>query len=845
MFSHLRKVLFAGLMFNLSWWFGIGQSAAGPGGVDLTFNPASGVNGTVQCVLQQADGRIIIGGGFSTVRGALRSGIAWLNADGSVDAAFNPGLGLTGVSTPFTTNSPVVVGTAKALALQPDGKLLVAGAFIAVNGVTRTNIARLNADGSLDTSFDPGSGAYNPLNCIALEGDGKVLVGGGFINAGGTNLNCVVRLNQDGTLDGTFNPGLASSGAVNSIAFQADGNILIAGRFSTTNGTSMTIARLLPGGSFDPAFNPGSATDAAGISAFIQAVALQPDQKILIGGAFTSFNGTNESCVARLNADGSLDTSFGPGLGPQGVGLIDPSVSSLAIDGNGEVLIAGGFNTVNGSTRFEFARLNTNGALDLGFVPATTANDMVSCIGLQSDGHVLIGGNFAIGRNLARVNTNGAWDTTFDSGPSAAVSNDVSSVVIQPDGKIVLGVASFFIDYFQWPSNWITRLNSDGSLDKTFNIGSGIDQQVYATALQSDGKILIGGGFMTVDGTNRSGIARLNSDGSLDTTFDPGTGANGTVRAVIVQPDGGILIGGDFTEVNNTNRSALARLNTDGSLDLSFDPESWTNGTVYSIALQGDGTVLAGGTVGTRLARFKKDGTPDSTFNPGTGADSTVYAITIQGDGKILVGGAFKNVAGQSRLHIARLNQDGSVDSAFNAGAWESIGFLAPYGVSAIALEWDGKILAGGGFTITNGMIANNLVQFNPDGSFDKGFCPEKVSSDVFAMAVQADGRVVVGGDFGAVNGVIRERVARIWGDMPQIVSGPANQDGDIVTRFVGLPGLTYTIESSDSLLPGSWQKLTNLTAPTIDAGYGIGVFELQDPIASPSRFYRVVYPSY
>jgi uncharacterized delta-60 repeat protein len=808
-------------------------------------------------MLQQPDGKIIIGGGFSTVRGAIRSGIARLNADGSVDLTFNPGLGLTSISTPFhSTNSSVVSGSAEALALQPDGKVLVAGAFVAVNGVSRTNVARLNTDGTLDTSFDPGGGGYKPINCVALQNDGKVLIGGGFTNVGGTNLNCIARLNADGSLDSVFSPGLASAGSfgtgpsITSLALQADGNILIVGQFSSTNGTSMNIARLLPGGNFDTAFIPGSGIGSPSPLAFIETVALQPDQRILVGGAFTSFNGTNRACIARLNTDGSLDASFDPGSGPKSDIVGNPAVSSLVVDGNGEVLIAGDFTSMSGTSRYGFARLNTDGALDLGFVPATSGNDVVSCIALQTDGNILIGGNFATDRHVALVDTNGNWNDAFNSGASNSVPSDVSSIAIQPDGKVLLGIASFTIGYFQWPfTNTIIRLNPDGSLDSSFNIGSGLDEAVYATALQSDGKILIGGSFTMFNGTNRGSIARLNTDGSLDTTFDPGTGANGSIGAIAVRPDGGILIGGGFTEFNGTNRYLLARLNTDGSLDLSFDPGSWTNDGVACIALQSDGKVLAGGTysgtTGTRLARFDSDGTPDGSFNPGTGPDSDVYAIAIQRDGKILIGGGFKHVAGQNRLNIARLNQDGTLDGTFNPGSWESIGILQPNDVNAIALEWDGKILAGGGFFITNGITADNLVQFNPDGSFDNGFCLENVTSHVHAMAVQTDGRIMVGGEFGSVNGVIRNRIARIWGDMPHVVLGPTNQNANIVTRFDGLPGLTYTIEASDSLFPGNWQKLNNVTAPTTDAGYGIGVFELQDPIALPARFYRVVYPSY
>ena len=118
---------------------------------------------------------------------------------------------------------------------------------------------------------------------------------------------------------------------------------------------------------------------------------------------------------------------------------------------------------------------------------------------------------------------------------------------------------------------------------------------VYAIAQQDDGKVLIGGTFTTVNGTARNGIARLNADGSLDTSFDPGTGADNFVQALAQQADGKVLIGGSFNDINGTARNGIARLNADGSLDTGFDPGTGANNIVFALAQQADGKVMIGG----------------------------------------------------------------------------------------------------------------------------------------------------------------------------------------------------------------------------------------------------------
>ena len=233
----------------------------------------------------------------------------------------------------------------------------------------------------------------------------------------------------------------------------------------------------------------------------------------------------------------------------------------------------------------------------------------------------------------------------------------------------------------------------------------GANGQVITMALQTDGKIVVGGNFTTLGGgasTRRDFIGRLNPDGTVDTSFNPGAGA--AVSALAIQADGKILVGGAFSTLGGGTRRYIGRLNTDGTLDTSFDPGA--GGALAALAVQADGKILVGGSfltlggggTGTTprnyIGRLNPDGTLDTSFDPGAG--SLVYAFALQADDRILVGGNFTylGVGGTgitTRSYIARLNSDGSVDDSFDPGA------SGP--VSALALQADGRILVGGNFT--------------------------------------------------------------------------------------------------------------------------------------------------
>jgi uncharacterized delta-60 repeat protein len=230
---------------------------------------------------------------------------------------------------------------------------------------------------------------------------------------------------------------------------------------------------------------------------------------------------------------------------------------------------------------------------------------------------------------------------------------------LQSDGKALIG--GVFAGYNGASRNNIARLTTTGALDTTFNPGSGTDGEVAAIAVQpADGKVLIGGGFTAVNGAPHRGLARLNTNGSPEAAFNPDI--DGSVLAIAVQPDHKILIGGAFTEVNDAPRNGIARLNADGTLDTTFNPAAGTDKEVDALAVQPNGRIVIGGkftTVGgverKRIARLKPDGALDTNFDPGAGATWTVFAVTLRPDGRVLIGGAFQAIDDVSRNGIARL----------------------------------------------------------------------------------------------------------------------------------------------------------------------------------------------
>jgi uncharacterized delta-60 repeat protein len=362
----------------------------------------------------------------------------------------------------------------------------------------------------------------------------------------------VYAMAQSGALDLTFDPAAGADATVHAIAVQTDGKVLIGGDFTTYSGTSTgRIARLNPDGSLDATFNTGS-----GFGNTVQAIGLHSDGRIYAAGWFTTFNGSTANRIIRLNSDGSVDATFTAGDGP------NAAVLALSVDADDRPVIGGTFATVASTARASVARLNTDGTLDTSFDPGTGANAQVSAIAIQPDGNILIAGSFTSyngstrGR-VARILPTGLIDATFNSNPGVS-NNSVSAIALRPDGKVVIGGAFTFV--FGTGRNRIAALNADGSLDTGFNPGSGAPAVVQSLSVDADNRTVMGGAFATVNGIARNRIARLNADGSVDTGFNPGTGAASNVLALTRQADGRILMAGAFTDFNGTTRNRVARL---------------------------------------------------------------------------------------------------------------------------------------------------------------------------------------------------------------------------------------------------------------------------------------------
>lgn len=774
-----------------------------------------------------------------------------------------PALGQTpGQVDPSFAAGSIVNGSVRALAPAGDGKLWVAGDFTTVQGAARNRIARLLADGSADPSFDPGTGVNGSVYALATLEDGKILIAGRFSQYNGSACGSIARLNSDGSLDSSFVSGTGTLGTLYSLAVQEDGKILVGGLFTTFNDTARgRVARLHPDGSLDTAFVPGS-----NLSATVFAVAAQPDGKVLVGGNFTSFNGTARSRIARLNTDGSLDTDFDPGFGL--TNLSTSRVTAIALQSDGRILIGGEFTSYDGNARGRVARIHADGSLDTSFDPGAGANGQVNALVLQQDGRVLIAGAFTAcagqpcGR-IARLDSDGGLDSGFQAGEGA--DDSILALAVQTDGSILAG--GDFLQCSDRMSVRLARFDAQGEVDPDFVAGFGFDTGIHAIALQADGKILVGGDFSRFGKTLRGRLARLHADGSLDAGFDPGAGADGLVRAIAVQPDGRVLIAGNFTHYDDTERNRLARLHPDGSLDTSFNPGNLAAGELRSLVLLPAGGVLVAGritnpqgTAITGVARLHADGSRDPGFEYGSGADASIYGLAVQEDGKLLVGGSFRNYHGAARPMLARLLANGTLDTGFIPGVAASFfhystvvpqadgktivaGSISSFpdlnrllpngsrdeafvstngtnsGINAVTLQTDGRILIAGYFTSYGSTPRHRIARVNPDGSLDTSFDPGPgADQQVLALAVQPDGGVLLGGDFTTCGGAARRHLARLLNDpAPQSLTATSpvrvewlrSGSAPELTRVRfehSADGNTWTALGDGSRIEGGWE---------------------------------------
>ncbi len=387
-----------------------------------------------------------------------------------------------------------------------------------------------------------------PVMCSVTQPDGKVLLGGFFFIADGTKKLGIARLNIDGSLDNGFNvdfrlPEYSSTAwAVYSMALQADGKIVIGGQFSNIGGLSRNnIARLLPNGDVDSSFNPGS-----GFNSTLLTVKCQNDGKVVAGGFFTTFNSIAASGLVRLKHDGSFDDTFST------TGWGSGSVRAIEISTDGKIYVGG----------FQLKRLLANGEVDASFTSGFTKS--VQALQLQQDGKLLVGSNtISAGTNsLARLMPGGSIDGSFN---PPVIDGTTNHFQILPANKILV-LGSF--------AEKAMILNDDGSKDAAFAIAANSTyNQKFSTSSLFGGKLLLAGDVTFYASYDTKRIALFDFNGVLDSVFlNPALGINHASSNIVVQTDQKVLIAGQFNFYNGNRRNFLARLHSNGELDSSFAP---------------------------------------------------------------------------------------------------------------------------------------------------------------------------------------------------------------------------------------------------------------------------------
>lgn len=727
------------------------------GSNDTTFNTIDqgrGVDagGWIYSITQLPNNNYVVSGRLSSVHDYLNRKIAIIKPDGSLEENFNSGTGMTGGNFVYTT------------AYRSDGKIIAAGTFTNYNGNTAKNLVLLNMDGSIDNAFNCATGANDEVRVVAAQSDNKILVGGYFTAYHGFSQGRITRLTPFGYIDNSFNSGSGFNGIVYDIKVLADGKILVAGSFTTYNGQPCDrLVRLNADGSIDPTFSTG------GISSSVSSISIASDGKIAIAGGFSTINGISRTRIAQLNADGSLDLTFDCGTGYNAAigdiayqadgkivvcnstdvlityngvsvtritrlnsdGTLDASFSAgqiyngycVMVDSDQKIMIGGYFNGIGIQPINNLVRLQVNGTVDLSFAMSGGASGKVNAMKVLENGKILIGGGFlayngGYKQRTARLLTNGLLDTTYTNFYANSPSSG-SILAIEPiaNGKFYFGGDFFIMDNSQNLSyRRLMRCNADGTPDNSFALANDqLNGNVFALGKQSGDRIIAGGNFTHVSGFTKNRILRLTALGNEDATFQTGSGFNGTTQCIKVDANDKVIIGGAFTTFNGTNISRIVRLNENGTIDTSFQVGTGANGLVRAIDIHSSGKIVIVGDFDTindvprdRIAQLNADGSVDLTFDPGVSADSTITSVVVQPDGTMIIGGYFLNVQGMPCKKIAKLKENGSLDSTFDSGT----GFEGG-NVLCLALQNDGKVLTGGDFITSQGTRRTRINRLN------------------------------------------------------------------------------------------------------------------------------------
>lgn len=792
------------------------------------------------------DGRIIAQGSFTNVGGLSWIDAAVLMPNGSPDTNFS-----------FPAMSPITASISSFIPAN-DGGFWISGTFTNLSGRMTPRIAKLHANGSVDPAFQSPFGPAESVGVTLVPlPDGRLVIYGTFTNITGVAVPRIARLHADGTLDPSFRPEVPGTRQINRLMLMPDGSLV-----GTISGHPLLdlpgeLIRFHPDGQVDRSFRPAFTFSGTLSGTYNRVLALmpEPDGSVLIAGNFLEVNGLPRNGLARILSDGSVAACFDPGIGPNLFTI------ALARQPNGQVLIGGVFRSVEGQDRPYFARLASHS--DCG--PGTFAFAAPEFLANESSPTALVTilrEGSAARVESARLETiddtaragegyeGSVFEISFERGERArTISIPLrSDAVIEADetvrlrllfssgGKTNEALANLRIIE-------TASFRSAGLVDPEFQ--PEIDLPVTAAALANDGDLILGVTLTNVAGYawyNEGSLRRLAGDGSRRAAFRTNL-FDGEVAVIASLPNGSFLAGGFFRDVNQSLRPALARFDSGGNLDRSFNPfvdhastNTFRGPEIYAITVLPDGTIICAGKLpeqptsymGYRLFKIKPDGTLDRAFLEGqelqSGAASalaqladgsfiTAYpgesivlgrvlpsglraarfippaylppaaeALAILPDQSILAGGTFYFGLGESQPALARVAHNGGAILPFSVNASTSID-LHESSFARVVAASDGRIVVAGNIVLGGNPARMTVLRLHADGSWDPSFdtgagaIPRevrhladsyKIEPRIRVLIPRPDKSWLVGGDFAGFNNVTRPFLVRL-------IDGPAN----------------------------------------------------------------------
>ena len=494
-----------------------------------------------------------------------------------------------------------------------------------------------------------------------------------------------------------------------------DGSVLVGGAFSSFDGSPrMNLAKILSDGSLDPNFMFGNGS----LATNVYAIAVDTSGNIFVGGYFHGITGTVRNGLAKFLPDGSLDPTWNPGI-PYN---FSQSVHALALDGSGNLYVGGSFTTIGGQALARLAKVSTTGTgvVDTSWNPAP--DNAVAALTYDGAGNLFVGGSFAniggVARNgVAKLSSAGVVDANWNPAPNAG---GVSAFALDGSGNIFVGGG--FTSIGTQTRTALAKLSAigTGAADASWNpTPTGTNTNVDSLALDTSGNVYVGGNFSTIDGKPLSNLAKLSATGTgtADASWNPAPDSN--VNTLALQ-GANVIAGGAFLNAGGVRHLGLSRIDATGAVDTTT-PDAEIPGQVRAITMWPDGSMIVGGfflksgqTTRKSILRVLPDGTLDPNWD--APADGFVVTLAQDGAGSVYVGGTFANIGGQPRTGLAKVaaTGTGSVDTTWNPSIISSSGYS---GINALAFDGSYVYLGGLFDTINGATFGGNLARISTSGS--------------------------------------------------------------------------------------------------------------------------------